>query len=805
MNAAFETLAAERRWLNWRNEKRGNDDRLTKVPYQPSALRAKADDPSTWTTRAAVEAGVPNVVNGLGGGIGIVLGDLGDGSGLGGIDLDTCRNEDGTLEAWAAEVIQRFGSYTEVSPSGTGVKIFFRHRMEDLASILPIIGRDGDKQRYGRSFKRGGLKNHPPAIELFLNLRFFTVTEQHLAWTSGFIATIAPEKLVWLLKDYGPAFAARDKDNGNKKKTKSGGRDNSRSAAAYRLGRELRRAGATFEEMCDALRTDPETDEWYKEKGDKRQLQRIWDKAEKSAGRNLPIINLGGGKLPMNIDAAEGLLIQHDPEVYQRGDMVVRAAKELVTVADHRQALAMRMVPIKAVHLVDRLTRVVDFKRYDARSEEWVSTNCPFDLATAYLERVGDWKLSILTGIIDAPTLRSDGSVLDQPGYDEPTGILYVPSGSYYAIGSDLTQKRARAALDALCKLLKGFPFVDENGEDATSKSSPSRSVALSAILTAITRRSIAHAPLHAFTAPVMGSGKSKLVDIASMIATGHEAPVLSQGKTEEEMEKRLGAALIAGDALISFDNCEQPLGGELLCQALTQRTLKVRPLGKSMLVSLPTDALFAATGNNLIIAGDMTRRTIVATLDPKVERPELREFDADPLEIIRADRATYVAAALTVLRAFIDAGMPAQGAKPLGSFGDWSRKVRDALLWMGEPDPCLTMERARVEDPQTQALVEVLTQWVETIGDHGVSVKRAIEYANEQTHGNGAFDAPESKNADLREALLAVAGDRGAISSMRLAKYLSRNKGKIVNGLRIEQDLTVEHGGAARWRVTQG
>src|SRR4051794_40004576 len=184
-----------------------------------------------------------------------------------------------------------------------------------------------------------------------------------------------------------------------------------------------------------------------------------------------------------------------------------------------------------------------------------------------------------------------------------------------------------------------------------------------------------------------MGTGKSKLVDIASMIATGHEAPVLSQGKTEEEMEKRLGAALIAGDALISFDNCEQPLGGELLCQALTQPTLKIRILGKSMLVSLPTDALFCATGNNLVIAGDMTRRTIIATLDPKVERPETREFASDPIEVIRGDRATYVEAALVVLRAFIVAGSPKQGAKPLGSFESWSRLVRDALLWLGEPD----------------------------------------------------------------------------------------------------------------------
>ena len=44
-------------------------------------------------------------------------------------------------------------------------------------------------------------------------------------------------------------------------------------------------------------------------------------------------------------------------------------------------------------------------------------------------------------------------------------------------------------------------------------------------------------------------------------------------------MEKRLGAALIAGDRIISIDNCERPLGGELLCQALTQRILKPRVL----------------------------------------------------------------------------------------------------------------------------------------------------------------------------------------------------------------------------------
>jgi putative DNA primase/helicase len=206
-----------------------------------------------------------------------------------------------------------------------------------------------------------------------------------------------------------------------------------------------------------------------------------------------------------------------------------------------------------------------------------------------------------------------------------------------------------------------------------------------------------------------------------------------------------------------------------------------------------------------LIVAGDMTRRTIVATLDPKVERPETREFASDPVEVIRADRATYVAAALTVLRAYVDAGMPPQGVKPLGSFGDWSSKVRNALLWLGEPDPCVTMDKARADDPQTQALAELLSQWVGAIGNHGVSVKRVIEIAIKRKPQNGGdLNAPELENPDFREALLVVAGDHGAISSMRLAKYLSKNKGKIINGLRIEPDITVAHGGAARWCVRQ-
>ena len=790
MNALSE-FEFEPRWIVWKNEPRNG--KITKIPYCPHApYEAKADDPRTWNTRSAAESRARNIVNGRGGGIGIELGDLGNGLSLGGVDLDTCYNENGEMEAWAVSVIERLASYTEISPSETGAKIFFKYKTGDLDRIRKMMG----ESKFGKQFKLSGAgKDHPPAIEVYLGNRYFATTEWHIKNTPNEIRLVDTDDIIWLLSKHGPEFAGGSApilDN-NINSSNVVSLDQSRSGIAYRLGKDLRRNGATFEQMCDGLRTNAKTSEWYREKGDRRQLQRIWDKAERVSARNLPIVQLGGGKLPANIDDAESYMIENDHEVFQRGDMVIRPAKEVIAISDHRQSLGMRMVPIKTAHLADRLTRIIDFKRFDSRSSDWVSVNCPTELATAYLERVGEWRLPILSGIIDVPTLRPDGSILDTPGYDNATGVLYAPSGEKPRIPFSPNWSEARAALDSICDLISGFPFVDLNGNECTNQPSSSRSVALSIILTAITRRSLANAPLHAFTAPVMGSGKSKLVDIASMIATGNEAPVISQGKTEEETEKRLGAALIAGDPIISWDNCEYPLGGELMCQALTQRTLKIRPLGKSMLISLPTNATFAATGNNLIVSGDMTRRTIVSTLDPKMERPEQRVFDLDPVAFLRDNRIQYVINALTVLRAFVVAKMPRQDNKPLGSFEDWSRKIRDCLIWLGETDPCETMDRARIEDPQTQALTEVLVQWNATVKQSGVSVKRVIEIAS------------LDDNADLRDALLAVAGDRDVINNRRLGKWLSRNKGRIINGLRIDPDTTGAEGTVMRWKVTQG
>jgi RepB DNA-primase from phage plasmid len=514
--------------------------------------------------------------------------------------------------------------------------------------------------------------------------------------------------------------------------------------------------------------------------------------AATARGTGRSVIKVWGGVLPAVVDQAEAALIDRDPEIFEFGDELVRPATLPIRIAMDRETAGLRLVTIGINELIERMTKAADFQRFDKRSEEFVSIDCPKPVAATYLERIGERRLRKLTAITTGPVLRPDGTVLDNSGFDQETGILFDPRGAAFpAIPVEPAKAQASAALVELKLLIREFPFVD----------GPSRSVALSGMLTAVSRLAVSFAPMHAFDAPSAGTGKSKLVDCCSLIATGHEAPVIAQGKTEEETEKRLGAALIAGDRIISIDNCERPLGGELLCQALTQRLLKPRVLGQSRNVTVPNAALYFATGNNLRLTGDMPRRVIVGRLDAGVERPEDREFSTeDPVNTLKRERGRYVAACLTVLRAFIVAGAPEQ-SRPLGGFEEWSRLVRDALIWLDEPDPLNTMESNREQDPRREALAAVLDQWRVVLQNRRVTAKEVIDTATDFANG-GADDKRRWLRSEFREALLVVAGDAGYVNSRRLGKWLSEIKGKIVNGSRLIIDG--HSGGVARYRLQQ-
>lgn len=132
-------------WVTWKAEPKGNGDGFDKVPYDPrTRSRASTTDSRTWVGfDEAVSAYERNGWDGIG--FVFTSGDT-----FTGIDLDRVRNPDTYgLTEWAQEVIEAFGGYTEVSPSGRGIHIYVKG---DVPS------------------KRGG------GIEVYSMKRFFTVT-----------------------------------------------------------------------------------------------------------------------------------------------------------------------------------------------------------------------------------------------------------------------------------------------------------------------------------------------------------------------------------------------------------------------------------------------------------------------------------------------------------------------------------------------------------------------------------------------------------------------------------------------------
>jgi hypothetical protein len=154
------SLELQPQWVAWQQTpSRKPGGKAGKVPINPhTGRRASTTDPATWGSYE--EAGARATRDGLAG-VGFVF--RADG-GLVGVDLDGCRDAaSGALVPWAADFIRRLESYTEVSPSGTGVHVLVR-------GALPA----------GR--RRKG------SVEMYDRARFFTVTGKRLPDTPAEIA-----------------------------------------------------------------------------------------------------------------------------------------------------------------------------------------------------------------------------------------------------------------------------------------------------------------------------------------------------------------------------------------------------------------------------------------------------------------------------------------------------------------------------------------------------------------------------------------------------------------------------------------
>jgi phage/plasmid primase-like uncharacterized protein len=515
----------------------------------------------------------------------------------------------------------------------------------------------------------------------------------------------------------------------------------------------------------------------------------------------LPEIQVFSGQLARSVDDAEAALIRANCTVMTRSAKLVMPIWTSHKTADGKETEVVVLKAMTTANLAYVLTKhAAIFVRYNEKSKKCLPIDPPEKMLTALLHK-SQYKIPQVVGVVTCPTLRPDGTILDHPGYDPVTRLWMHPDPNLQTppIPKRPTKRQAQEALKLLQDLLSGYSLVTDLD----------RCIVIAAILAVVCRGAFTVGPLYLFNAHTAGEGKSHLVDLISTIIRGRPCPVTTMSGNTEEDEKRLGALLLEALSIVSLDNCSVDISSNLLCQIGTQQIIKTRILSRSEMPECEWLGTMFCTGNNVNFVDDMVRRGLTANLNSNTEQPELRPFEFDPIKRVLADRGKYIAAALTIVRAYFVSGEAVE-CDPLGTYGDsgWSRAVREPLMWLGLPDPWKCTEQTRKVDPFRKNARAFVAIWKECLGTAmAYRTHEIIAKANEtrQTTTQAGWEKTHEEYAhpELREFLLEIVGDvKGwGIDATKLGKWLAKLKGQIHDGHRIVMTETNQSRGN-RWKL---
>jgi hypothetical protein len=489
-------------------------------------------------------------------------------------------------------------------------------------------------------------------------------------------------------------------------------------------------------------------------------------------------------------DQTEAALLQSDCPLYQHSRRLVTIARGVRAPQGLTRPDGLPLIsPMTVPRLAEEAARAARFFTYQegerayCRPHGWIMQTLLARTERAFPQ---------LEAIVHAPTIRPDGTLLDAEGYDASTGLYGDFGGTRYpALPPHPSKDDASQALHVLAAPLVDFPFPEPYY----------RSAALAMMVTVLCRHFIQEpVPLGAITAHTQGAGKGLLAQVIALIGTGRPCTFWPQPANEDEERKRLLAIGLEGDAVVCIDNVMRPFGSGTFANVLTSMEYGDRILGVSQNAQVRFHCVWLATGNNMTYVGDMVRRVVPIVIDPKVERPEERDTFTymDLLGHVCTQRPQLVAAALTVMLAYIAAGCPRQTSKNYGSFNAWYQKICGALMWLGEPDPCTGRDglQADVEEA-LQQFRQLILCWAACYSAT-LATPRTLKQAAFEITQNASKD-PSNPNAwdALKDALGAFdAKYDGQHLDTRAAGYaLRKYQGRVIEDKRFIAHPHTVHG----------
>lgn len=393
-----------------------------------------------------------------------------------------------------------------------------------------------------------------------------------------------------------------------------------------------------------------------------------------------------------------------------------------------------------------------------------------------------------LLGIIDAPGLRLDGSIISKPGYDPETGLYYSPRPGLVVppIRDEPSSDEVFDAFTLIWGVFGEFPFVDR----------ASGTNFLATLITTVIRSAIeGPVPLALVDAPTPGTGKTLATEGIGLIATGRAPTLFSAPRDEEESRKQITSVQREGYGIVVIDNVGYVLDSAALCKLLTATEWGDRILGHSRTISLPVRAVWIANGNNIKLGGDLPRRCYWIRLDAKTSKPwERGGFSIPNLKAhILQHRGELLAAVLTLARAWYAAGSPSPRIKPIGSFESWTMVIGGILEYAGIA--------GFLENADTQVDEESI-QWEGFL----LAIRRSF--------GSNPFTTADlwrhcaDSNSQIHQALPdfeAEYSEREGSFQRRMGQSLRARIGRLYGKSQVFVERAGTEHGAARWKIKLG
>lgn len=514
-------------------------------------------------------------------------------------------------------------------------------------------------------------------------------------------------------------------------------------------------------------------------------------KKNKSPFREWLVITNGTRLQDQTSIALDALADINDPP------FIFHRSRELVRIAyDETGSPAIVAVTLPALRGI--LERCASFVMVGKKSEQ-IPVPPPLTVVQDIASLL-EWETILpVSGIVESPIIRFDGSVVTDGGYDEKTHLFYAPREGFVLpdIPKNPTPDDVKKSIELLKEIFVDFPFVDD----------ASRINTIAALMGAVLRPIIlGPVPLALIDKPQAGTGASLVAEVVGEIVTGRSASMTPAPEDDAAWRKMITSSIAKGRIVAIIDNVESKLYTPSLAVVLTCTVWEDRLLGKNEMVTLPNRNVWIATGNNIQLGGDLPRRCFWVRMDAGCAKPWLERDHPfkhpDLIAWVKTSRGDILKAVMILARSWIHAKKPLPTKCPkMGGFESWRDTIGGILEHAGEHGFLGNLEQMYLEaDTDTPAWEAFFEKWVDIWKeDVDITVADIEERLNKEQDKYQV--GPEGRLCDHLPDILADAFAGKKNFNRVIGKALSKlNQRVYTNGLKIVKGSISHH--ATQWKV---